>query len=183
MLSRRAQIEKLENEVAEIERRSAEADKKAAELDENEQSLKKEESTVLGSAAVIKTLRDAEATQLEVIRSNISVSTEAIARLKDEESAAGVRAEKDGESVEALEKKEEEYREKQAALIRSIADISSEQREMMAEIETLRAHRSELEKSLAIEEKAFELKSENAKASKARLDAQEQALSSEKENA
>lgn len=183
MLSRRAQIEKLEGEVAEIERRTAEVDKKAAELDENEESLKKEESTVLGSAAVIKTLHDAEATQLEVIKSNITVATETLARLKDEESAAGVRAEKDGESVEALEKKEEEYREKQAALIRSIADISSEQRETMAEIETLRARRSELEKSLAIEENAYELKSENANASKARLEAQEKALTDEKENA
>ena len=183
MLSRRSQIEKLEAEVAETNRRSAEVEKKLAGLDEKEEALKKEEGTVLGSAAVIKTLHDAESTQLEVIRSNISVAKEAVEKLKDEEVALTSRAEKDVESVDALKKREEEWQRKQESLIRTIADISAEQRETMAEVEKLRASRSELELSLAIEEKAYELKSENARASKARLDEHEAALFGEKENA
>ena len=183
MLSRRSQIEKLEKEVEETNRRMEDVEKKLSALDEKEEKLKKDEGTVLGSAAVIKTLHDAESTQLEVIKSNISAAKEAVEKLKGEQTAVAAREVKDGESVEQLKKKEEEWREKQATLIRTIADISGEQRETMADVEKLRASRSELELSLAIEEKAYELKSENAKASKARLDEHETALFGEKENA
>lgn len=183
MLSRRSQIEKLESEIKELERRSSDVEKKTAELEESAESLKKEEGTVLGSVAVIKTLRDAEATQLEVIKSNISVIEETVKNLSDERDMMIRRAEKDGESADMLKKQEEEYRNKQSTLIESISRITEERSDIVTEIEQLRARRSELEVSFAREEKAYELKSESVLAAKSRLDAHKKALTSEKDNA
>ena len=179
MLSRRAQIDKLNAEIAESEARSAKVDADLSSLDEELEKLKKEESVILGSASVIKTLRDAEATQIEVIKSNISVTEEAVSRLEDERTAAMSRAEHEEKSVDELLNKEEECRRKQSSLIELIADLEREISEGDEEAERIRARRSEFEIELAKEERSLELVSESAAASKQRLDEYERALNDE----
>ncbi|MBO4428496.1 MAG: chromosome segregation protein SMC [Clostridia bacterium] len=180
MLSRRMQIEKLGDEVKEIEKRSAAVEEKLASLDTDEETLKKEESVVLGSASVLKTLHDAETTQIEVIKSNIAVIEESKRKLADEREAAAVRAEKDEQSVEEYLNKESEARDKQEALLRRISEIEEEKQALALEMDGLRAKRAEFEVELAREEKFCEIGAANVADAKARLDAQRETLDSEK---
>ena len=180
MLSRRMQIEKLGDEVKEIEKRSAAVEEKLASLDTDEETLKKEESVVLGSASVLKTLHDAETTQIEVIKSNIAVIEESKRKLADEREAAVVRAEKDEQSVEEYLNKESEARDKQEALLRRISEIEEEKQALALEMDGLRAKRAEFEVELAREEKFCEIGAANVADAKARLDAQRETLDSEK---
>lgn len=183
MLSRRTQIDKLNAEIEDAEARSKKVDEDIAALDAELEQLKKDEGTVLGSASVIKTLRDAEATQLEVIKSNVAVTEETVRRLEQERAATILRAEHDGKSVEELHKKEEEYRQKQASLIELIADLEREMTEGDEDAEKIRARRAELEIELAKEQRTCELIGESVSASKQRLDEYAAALAQETENA
>ena len=180
MLSRRAQIEKLNAEIAETEKKLAETDKKAAALMEEEDALKKEESVVLGSAAVLKTLRDAEATQLEVIKSNIDVIKESMQKLENEREAIMARAKKDGESADDMEKKSEACRQRQQSLIFRISELENERDETDEKLSEMKNARAELDVEFAKEEKTCELIGESAASSKERLDAHTRALEDEK---
>ena len=180
MLSRRVQIDKLGDEVKELEKRSAGVEEKLVKLSEDEDALKKEESVVLGSASVLKTLHDAEMTQIEVIKSNIAVIEESKKKLADEQSIITVRAKKDGESVEEFIRKESECRDKQEELTRRISELEDEKHALSLDADRLRAKRAELDIEFAKEEKFYEIGSENVKEAKARLDAQSESLDNER---
>ena len=180
MLSRRSQIEKLAAEIAETEKKMAENDKKTEALAAEEEALKKEESVILGSASVLKTLRDAESTQLEVIKSNIDVTKESMQKLVDEKDALLSKIKHDGDFAENMEKKEEQSREKQQSLIRRISELEEEMAETVEKIAAVRERRSELDVEYAKEEKTCELIGESVASSKERLDAHARTLEEEK---
>jgi len=180
MLSRRVQIDKLGEEIKELEKRSDAVEEKLKKLDSDEESLKKDEGVVLGSASVIKTLHDAETTQIEVIKSNMAVIEESKKKLADERAAVAVRAERDGKSVEEYLKKENECRDRQQTLLQRISELEGEKQALSLEIDHLREKRAELDIEYAKEEKFYEIGSENVKAAKARLDAQSASLDSER---
>ena len=183
MLSRRSQIDKLNAEIAEIEKRSAQAAVDEKAIDAEAEELKKESGTVLGSASVLKTLRDAEATQLEVIRSNIGVIKEAIEKISGERALISARADKDGSDAVDLAKKEADCREKQEHMTKRISELEREKDELNIEISALRAKRSALEIEYAREEKYFEMRGESTKDAEERLSMQREALERERKTA
>ena len=73
MLSRRAQIDRLGAEVTSLEKDSAETEKDIAENEKAIKAVTEQEKTALGASAMIKTLRDAESTQKQILVSNREV--------------------------------------------------------------------------------------------------------------
>ncbi|MBQ0126300.1 MAG: hypothetical protein KBS59_08285, partial [Clostridiales bacterium] len=172
MLSRRSQIEKLNAEIAELEKQSAEAEQEEAALANEAETIRKEEGVILGSASVLKTLRDAEATQIEVIKSNIAVVKEAMDKLCDEKTLMLARVSKETDSIEELTKKENDCREKQVDLAQRIKELEDEKSSYGDGLDEIRARRAELEIELAKKDQFVSLKSEQAAGARARLEAQ-----------
>ena len=182
MLSRRAQIDKLNAEIAEIEKKSRDASADEEKLDEESENLKKESGVVIGSATVLKTLKDAESTQLEILKSKLGDIKDSMQKLSEERDILGLRAEKDAGDIEALMQKEQECKDKQDSLSERIVRLGGDKDDVELEIEELKIKRSELEVELAKLEKQAELKGEVAKDSKERLDIRVQNLEKERES-
>lgn len=180
MLSRRATIDKLNAEITELEAKSKENDEAAEGALAEAESIKKEEGMILGNASVIKTLRDAETTQLEILKSSMGTITETISRLEEEKSVTDERTEKETRTIEELNKKEIECREKQDEFRQRIRNLEEEKRGFIGEIEEFKVRRADLAADLAKEEQFCEIKKENVDAAKERLDARQVVLDEDK---
>ncbi len=84
MLSRRVQIEKLTEEVKQLESEQKEAEKTILVLAKEREEIKKRETAVLSSASGLKTMHDAEMTQLTVLRSNRDAQNHTLDGMKAE---------------------------------------------------------------------------------------------------
>ncbi len=84
MLSRRVQIEKLTEEVKTLEETYKKTEASLRTLAEVQAEHKKNETAVLSSASGLKTMHDAEQTQLTVLRSNRDAQANALAGLRAE---------------------------------------------------------------------------------------------------
>ena len=78
ILSRRVQIEKLGEEIKSLEQSLAAAEQKIKEKNTDLEEAKKKENTILSSASGLKTLYDAEKTQLTVLLSNRGAQQETL---------------------------------------------------------------------------------------------------------
>ncbi len=94
MLSRRVQIEKLTVEVKTLEAEHGKAEEKIEALKAAQAELLKNRTAILSSASGLKTLHDAETTQLAVLRSNCETQERTLAGLRAELSAIRQTAER-----------------------------------------------------------------------------------------
>lgn len=151
MLSRRVQIEKLTEEVKTLETEHKTAEKELRELANAGEELKKRVNGVLSSASGLKTLHDAEQTQLTVLRSNRDAQMSTLTGLKAEYEAILSAADLARSSLGDMDKKRSEF--------------EAELREAEKKLSELRAKRTELSDALEeAKEKQAHISVEIAKA-------------------
>ncbi len=112
MLSRRVQIEKLTEEAKALEIDHKNAEKELQALAAAQAERKKNETTVLSSASGLKTLHDAEMTQLTVLRSNRDAQMNTLTGLKNELAEILSAAELAKTNLGDMDKKRSEFEEK-----------------------------------------------------------------------
>ncbi len=112
MLSRRVQIEKLTEEVKTLENDHKNAENELQTLANAQAERKKNETAVLSSASGVKTLHDAEMTQLTVLRSNRDAQQNTLTGLKNELEAILSAADIAKTNLGDMDKKRSEFEEK-----------------------------------------------------------------------
>ena len=151
MLSRRVQIEKLGEEAKALEAELAATEKELGSLAEGAARAKKDEGGVLSSAAVLKTMHDAEQTQLTVLQSNKAAGEDTLEMLRGELAAITSRATRAEESLDGIAKKKTEYTESLAENERILTALAAEKTAITQKIEAARgalsAHSVEMAKA------------------------------------
>ena len=157
MLSRHAQIEKMQADVAAMEKEMAGV---LAEMKKNENAgleLKKKKDGVAASLSVVRTMKDAESTQLQVLVSTGSGMEATLADLRAERDAMENKAARSESEANALAEKEKEYGEQTEKLNARAQKLTAEREKLTAREEEVRALQSEKNVELAREEKNLEL--------------------------
>ena len=151
MLSRRVQIEKLGEEVKSLEISLAAAETDLKTIAEEMASAKKKEIAVLSSATGVKTMHDAEKTQLTVLISNRDAQNRALSELCVEYEALIAKTSRAESDMENIDKKRSEYTVRLEAFLAESEKLSLAKTKMNGELEQARAafSTSSLEKAKA----------------------------------
>ncbi len=157
MLSRRAQIDKMNADVALLEKELAAVNESIKKTAENISSVKKRRDGVLSTLSVLRTMKDAESTQLQVLLSTGRGLEKTLTDLSAEFAAAKSKNEKHGASIKDLAEKEKEYAVQTEKLSARAHRLDEERNALSAQAEKLRARRGELAVEIAREEKNLEL--------------------------
>ncbi len=157
MLSRHAQIEKMQADVAALEKEMADVTADLKRLEAARAELKKRKDGVLSNLSMLRTMKEAESTQLQVLVSTGNGMENTLADLVAERDALERSGAKTSENIEAIAKKEKEYGEQINKLTARAEKLASERDKMNARTEALRKEQSERSVSLAREEKNLEL--------------------------
>lgn len=168
MLSRRAQIDKMNADVAAQEKELAEINAKIKKTTENLAEIKKRRDSVSSTLSVVRTMKDAESTQLQVLLSTGKGMEKTLADLKAEYGFIESRSSKNADSIKDLSAKEKQYGEQIAKLNSRAEKLSSEQSGLSEKAQTLRTARGESAVELAREEKNLELLLSVANAAKSK---------------
>ena len=157
MLSRRAQIEKMQAEAAAMEKEMAAIVADAKKNEAASAELKKRRDGISASLSVLRTMKEAESTQLQVLVSTGKNMESTLADIRAEHEAISGKAAKNAGEATALARKEKEYGE-QAEKLSARAERLSAERERLTQSElSLRAEQSAKGIELAREEKNLEL--------------------------
>lgn len=149
MLSRRAQIERLGEEIKVREEKMAATEERLRSLSADTEAAQKEEKSVRSSASVLKTLHDAEQTQLTVLRSNREAQESALSLLKEELSAIQTKTSRAETDMDGITKQKVKFTEELAQAENTLETINRE-REMAAQrLEAKRAEASTVSVALA----------------------------------
>ncbi len=157
MLSRRAQIDKMNEDVAALEKRLAEVNSKINTMTENIADIKKRRDSVSTALSVVRTMKDAESTQLQVLLSTGQNMEKTLSELKEERGALENIKARDYNSIKELSEKEKQYAEQIKALILRGEKLAEEKKCLSERAEAKRTLRNELAIELAKEEKNLEL--------------------------
>ncbi len=168
MLSRRAQIDKMSADAELLEKQIAAINDDIKKIAENIISVKKRRDGVASTLSVLRTMKDAESTQLHVLISTGKGMEKTLADLRAEFSAAKSKNEKQESSIKDLAEKEKQYAQQIEKLSGRGARLEEEKRELLAKAEALRTSRGERAVELAREEKNLELLLSVANAAKSK---------------
>ena len=157
MLSRRAQIDRLGAEVTSLEKDSAETEKDIAENEKAIKAVTEQEKTALGASAMIKTLRDAESTQMQILVSNREVLKEAREQIVSQLSQLSSLAKREGENADECTEKRKRLSEEMAATEKRLCDIGREKAEAEKRAEAKKTELSDCLIDIAREEKGAEM--------------------------
>ncbi len=157
MLSRHAQIEKMQADVAALEKEMSGVTADMAKCTGAAAELKKRKDTVLSNLSMLRTMKEAESTQLEVLVSTGKGMENTLAELVRERDALEASGAKTSENIEAIAKKEKEYTAYIAKLGMRAENLAQEREKLSARTEELRREQSERSVALAREEKNLEL--------------------------
>lgn len=157
MLSRRAQIDKMNADAESLEKQIVAINENIKKITENVSSLKKRRDSVVSTLSVLRTMKDAESTQLQVLISTGRGMEKTLTELHTEYSAAKSSNEKYTDSIKDLAEKEKQYALEAEKLEKRSARLEEEKRELFAKAESLRTSRGERAIELAREEKNLEL--------------------------
>ena len=180
MLSRRVQIDKLGEEVKTLEKSLAEADKQLKDTSAKLGEAQKKEKTAQSGAMGIKTLCDAERTQLTVLPSNCDAQRQTLAGLEAQLRALSEKTSLAESNTESMAKKRAEYAEKIADAEKQIALLAAEKASVSEKLNAARSAHTETTLEKAKADAGAEMLSrmlENAKARTAELQNEMQALS------
>lgn len=157
MLSRKAQIDKMSADVASQEKKLAEITEKINKDSLAVADIKKRKDSVLSTLNVLRTMKDAESTQLQVLISTNGNIQKNIDEMKEEYEAVKGRSAKNSESIMQLSEKEKQFGEQTEKLNLRAENLAKEKGSLLARSETLKTIRSERAIDLAREEKNLEL--------------------------
>lgn len=157
MLSRKAQIDKMSADVASQEKKLSEITEKINKDSLAVADIKKRKDSVLSTLNVLRTMKDAESTQLQVLISTNGNMQKTIDEMKDEYEAVKGRSAKNSESIMQLSEKEKQFGEQTAKLNLRAENLAKEKDSLLARSETLKTIRGERAIELAREEKNLEL--------------------------
>lgn len=166
ILTRGSESEHLEAEVKKLKQRLEEINSKLGECENKIEQLNRDSGTVRSNLAIIESLRNAEATQLEVLKSQAESDRRTVEGLENDLRELGESVSKSGAECEEL--------------VGKIAELEAEMSKLSEERLELDSEKYELEYSLEKLEK--ESADRNIKAAEIRRDAENlQALQSERE--
>ena len=168
MLSRRAQIDKMNEDVAAQEKELAAINSQIKKITENIADIKKRKDSVSSTLSVVRTMKDAESTQLQVLLSTGKGMEKTLADLKAEYGTIENKNAKNADSIKDLSEKEKQYGEQISKLTARSENLANEQSKLSAKAESLRNSRSERAVELAREEKNLELLLSVANAAKSK---------------
>lgn len=157
MLSRRATIDRLGEEIKALERESAQTEKDISDNEAEITKIRDEEKAALGSYSMIKTLSDAESTQMQILESNKAVIAEARNSLKDQYDELFELSKRDGADAEDCVRRMSECREKLAAAEKEMCDVKNARASAEKSLESARQRLSDCSVDLAREEKNVEM--------------------------
>ena len=170
ILSRRSQTEKLTAEVEQLEAQSKKTDDDIAAVNAERDALKKEEGIVLGNAGVIRTMKEAETTQLQIVIANRDAVASSLEKLNEEHDILMARANKASSNAEELDAREQQCREKQITLTALIESLNASRTDAEGESAKLSAEIARMNVELAKEEQALLMTTEIVESAKSRLD-------------
>lgn len=157
MLSRRAQIDRLGAEVKSLEKDSAETETQIAENEKAIKDVTEKERSALGEGSMIKTLKDAESTQMQVLSSQCDVLKEAREQLRGELSELMSLAKQEGKNAEDYIEKRRRLSEEIAAAEKQLCDVNREKSEAEKVTEAKKTELSDCLIDIAREEKTSEM--------------------------
>ncbi|MBQ8404981.1 MAG: chromosome segregation protein SMC [Clostridia bacterium] len=157
MLSRHAQIEKMQADVAALEKEMAGVTADMKKLEAASAELKKRKEGVLANLSVLRTMKEAESTQLQVLISTGKGMESTLADLVAERDTLEARGVKTADNIDAIAKKEKEYGKQIEKLNMRAENLAVERDKLNARTEALRTEQSERSVELAREEKNLEL--------------------------
>ena len=168
MLSRRAQIDKMSAEAELLEKQVSAVNDDIKKIAENIASLKKRRDGVISTLSVLRTMKEAESTQLHVLISTGNGMEKTLAQLRAEYDAAKNKNEKQENSIKDLAEKEKQYAQQIEKLSKRDARLEEEKRGLLERSESIRTSRGERAVELAREEKNLELLLSVANAAKSK---------------
>ena len=152
MLSRRAQIERLGEEAALYEKQMKETEAEIETLASQIEAAKKKEDGVLSSASVLKTLHDAEQTQLTVLKSNRQAQADTLEMLRAELAAVQSKAAKAETDIDGISKKKTGFTEELERMERMLTELAAERTSLMEGLEAAKTALSAVSVDAAKEE-------------------------------
>jgi len=160
MLSRRVQIDRLGEEVRLYEKRLKDAEGEIEKLTSEMETAKKNEGGVLSSASVLKTLHDAEQTQLTVLKSNRQAQADALEMLQAELAAVQSKASKAETDIDGLSKKKTGFAEELERMESIQAELAAERIDVTDKLEAAKAALSAVSVDAAKEEASLSMLSQ-----------------------
>lgn len=157
MLSRHAQIEKMQADLAAMEKELASV---TAEIKKNEAAsaeLKKRKDGLLANLSVLRTMKDAESTQLQVLLSTGKTMESTLSDLCEEQKALESRMLKTADNAKSLSEKEREFGVQIAKLTARGEKLEEERTALSEKADKLRADKGAKAVELARAEKNLEL--------------------------
>ena len=158
MLSRRSQIDRLGEEVKALEKESADTENEIAANEKELDDIKSEEKAMLGSQSMIKTLADAETTQMKILESNKAVIAESRDQLKAQHAAIMTDAENENDSAKACDEIITDCQNRLASAEKKTCDVKNARSSAEKRLEGLKMRLSECSVALAKEEKDVEIR-------------------------
>lgn len=152
MLSRRAQIDRLGEEVKAYEGRMAKAEEVLRALSADAKAAQEEEKSVLSSASVLKTLHDAEQTQLTVLRSNYQAQKDTLSQLCEELAAIRTKTSRAQTDIEGIAKQKTRFTEELARTEQALSALAGERTAAASRLEAAKAEASAVSVELAKEQ-------------------------------
>lgn len=152
MLSRRAELERLGEEVKLYEKRLKEAEGEMETLAADREAAKKSEADVLSSASVLKTLHDAEQTQVTVLQSNRQAQADALEMLCAELAGLQSKASRAESDIDGISKKKTGFTEELERTEALLEELSGQRSSAADRLEAARASLSAVSVEAAKEE-------------------------------
>jgi chromosome segregation protein len=157
MLSRRAQIEKMQAEIALMEKEMSAVSADMRKNEEDRAALKKKKDGIIANLSVVRTMKDAESTQLQVLVSTGDGMKKTLDGLISERNAIADKTAKNEADIKNLSAKESEYSAETEKLGLRAKKLEAERVRLNGRAEEVKALKSSSTVELAREEKNLEL--------------------------
>ena len=170
MLSRHAQIEKMQADLTAMEKEISAVSEEMKRGDEARATIKKRKDIVSTNLSVVRTMKDAESTQLQVLVSTGRGMETTLSDLIKEKEAISLRISKNSDDIKSLSQKQIEYGERISSLNKRSKALESEREKLDLNAQTLKERKNASSVELAREEKNLELLLSVANAAKEKAD-------------
>lgn len=152
MLSRRAQIERLGEEVKAFEKQLANEENVIRSLAAESEKAEKDARTVLSSASVLKTMHEAEMTQLTVLRSNRQAQEDSLQLLCGELDAIRSKTSRAETDIEGIAQKKTKFTEELEQSEKILSELAKERLSVAERMEAAKSELSGISVELAKED-------------------------------
>ena len=169
MLSRRVQIEKLGDEVKALEAALADCEKEIRRASAEMAELKKNEASILSSASAMKTMHDAEQTQLTVLLSTRDAQKNTLRSLTEERALLLEKSEKAKNDIGDIDRRKQEFSAAVAEAEKARALLAEQKTQHTRALEMARTRHSEITVKCAAAEAGLAMITEMQKAAEKRL--------------